>query len=114
MNFIDSIAERSVAHTYKKNSSNNSNSWMGCKSLFVGNFNFDKVFSWILTWCVLVNLCRYKYTCFQFENIKQFSFLIKKEMHDTCIFHIEKTQHFYSAKMKQRLDISYCAVPFSL
>ena len=34
-------------------------------------------------------------------------------MHDTCIFNIEKTQLIYSAKMKQRLDISYFAVPFS-
>ena len=97
MNFIDSIAERSVAHTYK-NSSNNSNSWMACKSLFVGNFNFDKVFSWILTWCVLENLCRYKYTCLQFENINNFLFLSKRR----CMIHVYFTSRKHNIFIVRR------------
>ena len=59
--------------------------------------------------------CRYKYTRFLKRcSLKIYNFfLIKEVMHDKCIFHIEITLHFYSTKVKQRLDVSYCAVPFS-
>ena len=71
---------------------------MGCKSLFVGNFNFDKVFSWILTWCVLVNLCRYKYTCLQFENINNFLFLSKRR----CMIHVYFTSRKHNIFIVRR------------
>ena len=68
-------------------------------------FNFERVFSWILTWYVGVNV--------DIDTLYNFYFPIKEVMHDTCIFHIERTLLFYSTKVKKRLDISYCAVPFS-
>ena len=57
-------------------------------------FNFEKVFSWILTWYVGVNV--------DINTLYNSYFPIKEVMHDTCIFHIERTLLFYSTKVEKK------------
>ena len=91
-----------------------------------GNFQFWKGFFLNILWvyCFLGMfwwIYIYKYThflkCYSLKiDIKyvQFSFLIKKVMHNAFIFHIKRTlPFFYCVKVKQSLDIKCFTIPMS-